>query len=208
MFLVFASISQSAVATSILTPTTLLDRIDKRDGISLERVTDIGAVSWSSAGDSEVLASARFAGYNDVPGVIPGTKSGLDRQSLVSSLKSNGLPGPLGLSSMPEPGTLALAVLGMVWLGYPLRRKVGFMAWQTCRRMPWGCLDRLMQSSASVRTLLKKILLHILVGRSSIRPDVVHEHMRVRLPDASFCTAWVSGSEYRNRDRLFSGAAS
>jgi hypothetical protein len=55
----------------------------------------------------------------------------------------------------------------------------------------------IMQSTASVRNLLKKLLVHIFVGRSSVHSHVVGEYMQVRLPDASSHTSWVARSGYQ-----------
>jgi hypothetical protein len=55
----------------------------------------------------------------------------------------------------------------------------------------------IMQSTVSVRNLLKKLLAHIFVGRSSIQSRVAGEYMQVRLPDASSHTSWVARSGYQ-----------
>ena len=52
----------------------------------------------------------------------------------------------------------------------------------------------IMPSAASVRNLLKKLLVPIFAGRSSVHSRVVGEYMRVRLPDASSHTSWVARS--------------
>lgn len=224
LYVLFASFSHSAAATPLLTPVsagnemplaTVLDTIMKRDGISLERVSDRNDEFWSLAGVSTVLTRARFAGYNNIFGFIPGTDSGLDGfQALVGSLSGNGVvdyggsetsfpeligdfrlairtpqgqiwssraidnidsmdhmvtwvdandplhyfvafedlkfpgsdgdfndivlelsnvvDGPVGSSSIPEPGTLALTVLGMAGLGYARRRKGGLLDGKRC----------------------------------------------------------------------------
>jgi hypothetical protein len=55
----------------------------------------------------------------------------------------------------------------------------------------------LMQSTVSVRNLLKKLFARIFVGRSSVHSRVAGEHMQVRLPDASSHTSWVARSGYQ-----------
>ena len=101
LFLAATSFSLSTNATPLLTPintgheksvSSILDTIMQRDGITLERVSDIKDEFWSLAGDGSVRTRARFAGYNSVFGVIPGTEGGLDGfQPLVATLKQNGI---------------------------------------------------------------------------------------------------------------------
>jgi len=113
LLLTFAAISPSAMATPLLTPinagnekplATILDTIIKSDGVSLERVSDIKDEFWALAGDGTVRTRARFAGYNNIFGVIPGTDGGLNGfQYLVSSPSRNGIAGHDGTETfLPE----------------------------------------------------------------------------------------------------------
>lgn len=110
LLLAFLAIPYSALATPLLnsdnvvTPisagsersvATIIEEIMDKDGISLQRVNDANDGFWSLLGvasESSVLARARFAGYNNVFGVIPGTNGGLDGfQVLSGSLSANGI---------------------------------------------------------------------------------------------------------------------
>lgn len=130
LLLVFAALSHSAMATPLLTPinagnekplASILDAIIKSDGISLARVSDSKDEFWALAGVSTVLARARFAGYNNIFGVIPGTDGGLNGfQQLVSSLSSNGIAGNSGTETILPAliGDFRLAIrtpLGQIW---------------------------------------------------------------------------------------------
>ena len=100
---------------------TILDTMMLSDGISLERVSDSNDEFWSLAGDSTVLTRARFAAYNNIFGLIPGTDSGLDGfQALVGSLSGNGVADDGGTeTSFPELiGDFRLAIRtsqGQIW---------------------------------------------------------------------------------------------
>lgn len=128
--LVFAAFSHSAMATPILTPinagnekplASILDAIIQSDGISLERVSDIKDEFWALDGASTVLTRARFAGYKNYFGVIPGTDGGLNGfQQLVSSLSKNGITGNGGTETFLPVlvGDFRLAIrtpLGHIW---------------------------------------------------------------------------------------------
>jgi len=130
LLLVFAVFPPSAMATPFLTPinagnekslATILDAIVKSDGVSLERVSDIKDEFLALAGESTVRTRARFAGYNNIFGVIPGTDGGLNGfQQLVSSLSSNGIAGNGGTETfLPELiGDFRLAIRtpgGQLW---------------------------------------------------------------------------------------------
>lgn len=131
LFLVFASFSHSAMATPLLTPINkgneyaldnILNSIMKSDGITLARVSDNKDEFWKlPGGPSTVLARARFAGYNNIFGVIPGTDSGLNGfQALVSSLSMNGIAVNGGAETfLPElAGDFRLAIRtpgGQIW---------------------------------------------------------------------------------------------
>lgn len=110
LLLAFMAIPYSALATPLLnsdnvvTPisagsersvASIIEEIMHRDGISLQRVNDANDGLWSLLGvasESSVLARGRFAGYNNVFGVIPGTDGGLDGfQELSGSLSGNGI---------------------------------------------------------------------------------------------------------------------
>lgn len=117
LFLVSASFSHLAIAIPVLTSDSvitpinagsetsvafIIDEIMGRDGISLQRVNDANDGFWSLLGESKgsVLARARFAGYNNVFGVIPGTDGGLDDfQSLFVSLSRSGIVDNTGSST-------------------------------------------------------------------------------------------------------------
>lgn len=130
LFLIFSAFSHSAMATPLLTPinagnekplTSILDAIIKNDGITLQRVNDIKDEFWALAGASTVLTRARFAGYNNIFGVIPGTSGDLNGfQQLVSSLSSNGIAGNEGAETLLPVlvGDFRLAILtppGQLW---------------------------------------------------------------------------------------------
>lgn len=102
---------------------SILDEIMARDGISLQRVSDVNDGFWSLLGGStsSVLARARFAGYQNTFGVIPGTEGGLDGfQALLGSLNKNGVVDNSG-TEMIFPvlvGDFRLAILtpsGQLW---------------------------------------------------------------------------------------------
>lgn len=120
------------MATPLLTPinagnekplATILDTIREMDEISLERVSDIKDEFWKlPGGPSTVLTRARFAGYNNMFGVIPGTDSGLNGfQALVSSLSSEGIVDNGGIEKLLPPeliGDFRLAIRtpsGQIW---------------------------------------------------------------------------------------------
>ena len=131
LFLLFAGLSQSALATPLLTPinagyeapvTSVLDTIMKSDGISLVRVSDIKDEFWKlPGGPSTVLTRARSSAYNDIFGVIPGIDSGLNGfQALASSLSSDGIAGNGGVETfLPELiGDFRIAIRtpgGQIW---------------------------------------------------------------------------------------------
>lgn len=127
-------ISHSSIATPLLTPintgneksvASILSSIMETDGISLVRVDDIKDEFWKLPGGSKpstVLTRARFAGYNNIFGVIPGTASGLDGfQVLVSSLSDQDTVGDDGteiLFPMELMGDFRLAIrtpTGQIW---------------------------------------------------------------------------------------------
>ncbi len=101
--------------------TDIVNEIEASDGITLERVYDDKDELWALAGEGTVLTRARFAGYDNIFGVIPGTGSGLDGfQRLVSSLSSNGIANNGGSETfLPELlGDFRLAILtpqGQLW---------------------------------------------------------------------------------------------
>ncbi len=100
----------------------ILDAIMETDGISLQRVNDDKDEFWELAGLSTVLTRARFAGYYNIFGVIPGTDSGLiGFQPLVSSLSGQGIVGNGGDETLLPSnlsGQFRLALLtptGQTW---------------------------------------------------------------------------------------------
>lgn len=124
------SFSQIAVATPLMTPispgdemslATILNTISTADGITLTRVDDTNDAFWALAGSSTVLARARFAGYDNVFGVIPGTAGGIsDFQPLISSLSSDGIVGNGGVEWLFPllTGDFRLAIrtpTGQIW---------------------------------------------------------------------------------------------
>ncbi|MGA8148627.1 MAG: PEP-CTERM sorting domain-containing protein [Gallionellaceae bacterium] len=132
LFLIFASFSHAAIATPLLTPikpgnemplATILNSIEASEGISLIRVSDYNDQFWSWAGDREatVQVVARFAGYDDIFGVIPGTNSGVGGFiPVVSSLSHNGIADNGGPETLlPElSGDFRLAIStpsGQIW---------------------------------------------------------------------------------------------
>jgi hypothetical protein len=91
------------------------------DHISLNRVSDDKDEYWALAGKATVLTRARYAGYNNFFGVIPGTNGGLNGfQQLVSSLNGNGISGNGGAQTLLPLliGDFRLAIrtpLGQLW---------------------------------------------------------------------------------------------
>lgn len=72
---------------------SIIDQIMADDGISLQRVDDVNDGFWSLLGGSQssVLARARYAGYNNIFGVLPGIGGGLGGfQALLGSQDING----------------------------------------------------------------------------------------------------------------------
>lgn len=133
LFLGFAAITNSAMAIPLETQVvagmekplaTILDTIIASDKITLVRVDDIKDEFWALAGqpgESGVLARARFAGYENIFGVIPGTDSGLyGFQALVPSLSADGIVDNSGIETFfPELiGDFRLAIRtprGQIW---------------------------------------------------------------------------------------------
>jgi len=130
IFLAVMSFSQTAVATPLLTPinagnevslATILNSISTADGITLARVDDANDAFWTLAGNSTVLARARFAGYDNLFGVIPGTTGGVTGfQPLISSLSGDGIVGNNGpeISFPLLAGDFRLAIrtpTGQIW---------------------------------------------------------------------------------------------
>ncbi len=130
LFLAIVSFSQPTVATPLLTPispgneialASILNTISTADGITLARVDDTNDAFWALAGNSTVLARSRFAGYENVFGVIPGTAGGItDFQPLVSSLSNNGIVGNGGVETVFPllTGDFRLAIrtpTGQIW---------------------------------------------------------------------------------------------
>jgi hypothetical protein len=126
LLLLFVVFSHSASATVINTGnekslTSILDTIMKSDGVSLERVSDSKDEFWALAGTGIVLTRARFAGFNNIFGVIPGTDGGLNSfQPLLSSLSSNGISSNGGTPALfPNlSGDFRLAIFtpqGQLW---------------------------------------------------------------------------------------------
>lgn len=127
-FLLVAAFSHPAIATPLLTPVntgneksvaTILAAIMSSDGISLQRVGDDKDEFWKLAGEASVVARARFAGYDNVFGVIPGTEGGLDGfQGLGSSLASNGIASGTAAFLPDLVGDFRLAIRtpqGQIW---------------------------------------------------------------------------------------------
>ncbi|MGO8753772.1 MAG: DUF4114 domain-containing protein [Gallionellaceae bacterium] len=101
---------------------TILNSIEASEGISLMRVSDYNDQFWSWAGDGEatVQVVARFAGYDDIFGVIPAADSGLnDFIPVVSSLSNNGISLNGTETPLPElSGEFLLAIStpsGQIW---------------------------------------------------------------------------------------------
>jgi len=139
LLLAFLAIPYSALATplvnsdNVVTPIkagsemsvdSIIEEIMVRDEISLQRVNDANDGFWSLLGGtsrSSVLARARFAGYKNVFGVIPGTDGGLDGfQVLSESLSRNGIADNSGTEIyFPElAGDFRLAIRtpsGQLW---------------------------------------------------------------------------------------------
>ena len=130
LLLVCAAFSHSALATPLLTPisngnemslASILDTIMKSDGISLARVSDSKDEYWALAGAGTVQTRARFAGNNNVFGVIPGTEGSLNRfQPLIGSLSRDGIVGNGGIETfLPNLiGDFRLAIFtpqGQLW---------------------------------------------------------------------------------------------
>lgn len=131
-FLALAGVSHAVMATPLLmTPVSpgpetslayILDTIMDKDGITLTRVSDDKDEFWALAGEGTVLTRARFAGYNNIFGVISGIDSGLNGfQPLVSSLSGQGIVGSGGTETLlPSKliGDFRLAILtptGQIW---------------------------------------------------------------------------------------------
>jgi hypothetical protein len=103
---------------------SILAQITATDNVSLQRVNDANDGFWSLLGEgsvSSVLARARFAGNNNIFGVVPGTAGGLDGfQALLGSLGRNGVVGNAG-TPVVLPGLLGdfrLAIntpSGQIW---------------------------------------------------------------------------------------------
>lgn len=142
LLVAFLAMPYSALATpllnsdSVVTPisagserpvASIIEEIMRRDGISLQRVNDANDGFWSLLGgesQSSVLARARFAGYKNVFGVIPGTDGGLDGfQVLSDSLSRNGIADKSGTAiGLPHlVGDFRLAIRtpsGQIWSSY------------------------------------------------------------------------------------------
>jgi len=130
LLLACAAFSHSVLATPLLTPVnkgnekslaSILDTIMKSDGISLTRVSDSKDEYWAQAGAGTVQTRARFAGNNNMFGVIAGTDGGLNGfQALVRSLSSDGILGSGGIATfLPNLiGDFRLAIFtpqGQLW---------------------------------------------------------------------------------------------
>lgn len=131
MFLFFTQASFSApLYTSIhtsseITVSSIMASIMDMDNISLMRVDDIKDEYWKLPGGSSastLLTRARYSGYDNMFGVLPGTSIGLDGfQALVSSLSNQGVVGNDGtetLFPMELAGDFRLAIrtpTGLVW---------------------------------------------------------------------------------------------
>lgn len=130
LFLTLVSFSQVVAATPLLTPisagnemslASILNTLSIADGITLSRVDDVNDAFWALAGNSTVLARARFAGYDNVFGVIPGVTGGTtDFQPLISSLSRNGIVGNDGVETFFPllAGDFRLAIrtpTGQIW---------------------------------------------------------------------------------------------
>ena len=102
---------------------SIIDEIMFKDGISLERVSDVDDGLWSLLGGTtgSVLARARFAGYGSTFGFLPGTAAGLDGfQGLLGSLSRNGLVdnsgSPLVFPELSGDFRLAISTpAGQIW---------------------------------------------------------------------------------------------
>jgi PEP-CTERM motif len=139
LFIAIGSFSLPALATPILTSggtatqintgnerslTSIINQIMADDGISLQRVSDANDQFWSlfEGGASSMLARARYAGYDNTFGVIPGTAGNLGGfQPLLGSQGINGkVAGNSGTEIMfPDlTGDFRLAILtptGQLW---------------------------------------------------------------------------------------------
>lgn len=130
LFFSIVSFSEIAAATPLLTPinpgdemplATILDTISATDRITLARVDDANDTFWALAGNSTVLARARFAGYGNVFGVIPGTAGGTtDFQPLIASPSGNGIVRSGGIETLFPllAGDFRLAIrtpTGQIW---------------------------------------------------------------------------------------------
>lgn len=111
LFLAFTAFSQTAMATPLMGPDVftsisaggersldaILSEIMVRDSITLQRVSDVNDSFWSllaGGTTSSVVARARYAGYNNMFGVLDGTDGGLvGFQPLLGSLSGNGVVG-------------------------------------------------------------------------------------------------------------------
>lgn len=126
--------SRSTLATPLYTSVnaghertlaSIMSSIMEMDSISLMRVDDIKDEFWKLPGGSSpstLLTRARFAGYNSMFGVLPGTSSGLDGfQALVSSLSHQGIVGNDGAETLfpvELVGDFRLAIrtpTGQIW---------------------------------------------------------------------------------------------
>jgi hypothetical protein len=139
-FLVFMAFTHAAMANLLLTPGSgqltpvspgkeepvedILASIMLSDRIELARVSDDMDAFWALlvGKDATVTARARYAGYNNVFGVIPGTSGDPDEgfQYLVSSLGSNGTGSGTVFVSLPKNliGDFRLAIRtpqGQIW---------------------------------------------------------------------------------------------
>lgn len=135
LFFAIASFSQGAVATPLLTPisagnevslASILNALSTADGITLARVDDSNDAFWTLAGSSTVLARARFAGNDNVFGVISGTAGGIiDFQPLLSSPVGDGIIGNDGVETLFPllTGDFRLAIRtpsGQIWSSFAL----------------------------------------------------------------------------------------
>jgi hypothetical protein len=132
--------SHAAMAIPLLTPGTgqltpispgkerpvddILTSIMESDDIELARVSDDMDAFWALliGKEATVTARARYAGYNNVFGVIPGTNGDPEDgfQGLVSSLSSNGTSSGAAFVTLPNNllGDFRLAIRtpqGQIW---------------------------------------------------------------------------------------------
>lgn len=135
VFLAIVSFSQVAVAMPMLTSisagnevplTSILNTLATADGITLSRVDDTNDAFWTLAGNSTVHARARFAGYDNVFGIIPGMAGGITGfQPLLSSLSGDGIVGNNGVETLFPllTGNFRLAIripTGQIWSSFAL----------------------------------------------------------------------------------------